>query len=58
VPALWIGDFDCSLAGSIRVGSRERRRLLADALDRLELTAWNRNSDHAIESLSTIDLIC
>lgn len=58
LPVLWVGDFNCSLVGSTRAGSHERRRLLVDALDKLELTAWNRKSGHAIESLCTIDLIC
>jgi hypothetical protein len=58
LPVVWIGDFNCSLVGSARAGSHERRRLLLDALGELELTAWNVEAGHAIEGLSTIDLIC
>ena len=58
LPVLWIGDFNCSLVGSTRAGSRERRLLLLAALAKLDLMVWNIDSGHAIEGLSTIDLIC
>lgn len=58
LPVLWIGDFNCAVVGSTRAGSLDRRRLLLDALGTLDLAVWNGDEAHAIEGLSTIDLIC
>jgi hypothetical protein len=55
---IWAGDFNQSLAGPIRGGSRQKRRDLADALKALGLEAWNGLMAHASEGLCAVDLIC
>lgn len=55
---IWAGDFNQSLAGPIRGGSRQKRNGLTDALKTLGLEAWNGLMAHASEGLCAVDLIC
>ena len=55
---IWAGDFNQTLSGPNRVGSKKGRQLLFDALAELDLVAWNKDSAHANPWLHAIDLIC
>ena len=55
---MWAGDFNQSLVGSLEGGSRERRKVLKDALVRLGFVAWNEQAAHAQAELCAFDLIC
>lgn len=55
---VWAGDFNQSLAGPTHGGSEVRRRLLREALEALDLEAWNADTAHACEGGRAIDLLC
>jgi endonuclease/exonuclease/phosphatase family metal-dependent hydrolase len=54
---IWAGDFNQTVRGPVG-GSRQRHALLTDALETIELTAWNGAAAHARPGLCAVDLIC
>ena len=54
---VWAGDFNQSLTGHNRGGSRARRDLLRSTLERLGLKAWNSEAPHARSPSLAVDLI-
>jgi hypothetical protein len=55
---IWAGDFNQTLSGPNYGGSKQGRQLLSDALEELDLVAWNQGSSHAKPAMHAIDLIC
>jgi endonuclease/exonuclease/phosphatase family metal-dependent hydrolase len=55
---IWAGDFNQTLSGPNYGGSKKGRHLLAEALDELDLVAWNQELPHAKPPMHAIDLIC
>lgn len=57
-PIIWAGDFNQSVSGPNWGGSNDRRDLLLDTLNRLDMVAWNGKADHAMSGMCAVDLIC
>jgi endonuclease/exonuclease/phosphatase family metal-dependent hydrolase len=57
-PVIWAGDFNQSVSGPNWGGSNDRRVLLNETLNSLEMVPWNGKADHAKSGMCAVDLIC
>jgi endonuclease/exonuclease/phosphatase family metal-dependent hydrolase len=57
-PVIWAGDFNQTVSGPNWGGSNDRRYLLNETLNSLELLPWNGKADHAMAGMCAVDLIC
>jgi endonuclease/exonuclease/phosphatase family metal-dependent hydrolase len=57
-PVIWAGDFNQTVSGPNWGGSNDRRDLLTETLNSLELVPWNGKADHAKAGMCAVDLIC
>jgi endonuclease/exonuclease/phosphatase family metal-dependent hydrolase len=57
-PVIWAGDFNQTVSGPNWGGSNDRRDLLIETINSLELEPWNGKADHAMNGMCAVDLIC
>ena len=57
-PVIWAGDFNQTVSGPNWGGSNDRRVLLNETLNSLEMVPWNGKADHAKRGMCAVDLIC
>ena len=55
---IWAGDFNQSVEGLNRGGSRKGRDALNKCISDLGIVAWNGKAAHAVAGMAAIDLIC
>jgi hypothetical protein len=55
---IWAGDFNQTVSGPHRSGSKAKRAALLQAFQELGFAAWNGDARHAAPGLHAIDLIC